>query len=281
MQTIADCLKWAKAELSESDSAQQDVQVLLANVLQQSKAYLYTWPEKVLSADQLSVFQHCVALRKAGKPVAYIVGYRDFWGLRLQVSEATLIPRPETELLVEQALDLSLPAAAKVLDLGTGTGAIALALASERTNWQIVGVDSREDVVALAKQNGQRHRLQQVKWLQSDWFEKVEGRFDLILSNPPYVETDSHYLQQGDLRFEPSSALTSGSDGLNALRHIINQAPNYLTEQAWLILEHGMDQAESVRQLMTDAGFIQITSKRDLAGHERMTFGLNIKAMFP
>ncbi|MFT4789686.1 MAG: release factor glutamine methyltransferase, partial [Paraglaciecola sp.] len=202
--TIEKALAWAKEQLVLSDSPALDSRLLLSHALQCEQVYLLTWPDKPLEPTVLSQYQQLVAKRKTGRPVAYLLGYRDFWTQRLQVSPATLIPRPETELLVEIALGLPLSHDAQVLDLGTGTGAIALALASENPNWQVTGVDVNPDAVLLAKANGVANQLKHVRFLPSDWFSALDGnKFALIVSNPPYVETGSEYLQQGDVRFEP------------------------------------------------------------------------------
>jgi release factor glutamine methyltransferase len=272
--SIAEQLAFAKEQLKDSDSAATDSRLLMCQVLECNTVYLMTWPEKLLDADQLCAFQHLIEKRKQGHPVAYLLGYRYFWNLRLDVSPATLIPRPETELLVETVLDLALHSKASVLDLGTGTGAIALALASEKPDWQITGIDKNEEAVTLAKQNGQSNKLQQVCFKQSDWFSDVSDvKFDLIVSNPPYVEQYSEYLQLGDVRFEPASALTSGEDGLNDIRHIIPRAVKYLAPKAWLVFEHGHLQAQGVQSLLRENGFEQLRSVSDLNGHPRVTLG--------
>lgn len=272
--TIAEQLAFAKEQLKDSDSAAMDSRLLMCQVLQCNTVYLMTWPEKNLDTKQLLAFRHLVEKRKQGHPVAYILGYRDFWSLRLQVSPATLIPRPETELLVETVLDLPLKNATNVLDLGTGTGAIALALASEKPHWQITGIDKNADAVALAKHNGQANKLSHVCFMQSDWFSNLStASFDLIVSNPPYVEQNSVYLQQGDVRFEPASALTSGEDGLNDIRFIIPNAIAYLVPGAWLVFEHGHQQAQGVQALLRENGFEQVRSVSDLNGHPRVTLG--------
>ena len=231
--TIEQALSWAKEKLSSDgvsddglhDSAAVDSKVLLAACLHSELVYLHTWPEKLLDELQMKTFKEYVEQRSLGHPVAHIVGYRDFWTLRLKVSPATLIPRPETELLVEISLDLNLPEKTKVLDLGTGTGAIALALASENSNWQVTGIDKNTQAVALAKDNAILHKLEWVDFIQSDWFSAVtHQQFDLIVTNPPYIEDDNQYLQLGDVRFEPSSALTAGPDGLDDIRLIVAQS---------------------------------------------------------
>lgn len=280
--TIAQALFWARDELYSHntsddglyDSAAIDSKVLLAACLQCEVVYLHTWPEKLLDELQIKLFQEYISQRSLGHPVAHIIGYRDFWSLRLKVSSATLIPRPETELLVEIALNLNLAEYSKALDLGTGTGAIALALASENSNWLVTGLDKSLQAVALAKNNAVIHKLERVKFIQSDWFSAVEDRkFDLIVTNPPYIENNNHYLQQGDVRFEPKSALTSGVDGLDDIRSIISQSKHFLTDNGWLLIEHGYKQSRQVTDILRAHGFNQIRSELDLNGLPRVAMG--------
>jgi release factor glutamine methyltransferase len=212
--------------------------------------------------------------RRSGEPVAYILGHQGFWSLDLEVAPHTLIPRPDTELLVETALQLAPATPQRVLDLGTGSGAIALALASERGGWQVIGVDRIAEAVALAERNRQRLKLGNAEFRQSSWFDGLAGeRFDLILSNPPYIAADDCHLGEGDVRFEPLSALVAGVDGLDDIRQIIAQAPRHLQAGGWLLLEHGYDQAEAVRELLAAAGFTAVDSRRDLGGHQRISLG--------
>lgn len=265
----------AHATQIDSPTAQLDAELLLAHVLDKPRSYLFTWPEKTLSEAQAKAFMALLERRQRGEPVAYLLGQQGFWTLDLQVAEHTLIPRADTELLVEAALQLAdASSPLRVLDLGTGTGAIALALASERPQWAVTGVDRIESAVALAQSNQQQLQLSNVQFLSSHWFSALIGqRYDLILSNPPYIADTDPHLQQGDLRFEPLSALVSGADGLDDLRLIIAQAPAYLSAKGWLMLEHGFDQASAVRALLQQAGFIEVNSQRDLGGHERISFG--------
>ena len=273
MTTIACLLQ--RAACLDSDSAKLDVELLLAHVLGQSRSYLYTWPGKALAADELEQFEQLLARRRAGEPVAHLLGRQGFWTLDLQVSTDTLIPRPDTELLVETALALcAARSPLRVLDLGTGTGAIALALASERPQWQVTGVDRVAEAVQLAQHNALSCHLGGVRFLHSNWFSALAGeRFDLIVSNPPYIALLDPHLAQGDVRFEPMSALVSGADGLDDIRRILVDAGAHLNERGWLLLEHGWQQAAAVRELMQRAGFSQVQSRRDLAGHERITLG--------
>lgn len=272
MSTIESLLN--TAELPDSPTPRLDAELLLAAALGKPRSYLRTWPERELAADQLGLFRSHLQRRRQGEPVAYILGHQGFWSLDLEVAPHTLIPRPDTELLVESALALLPATPLAALDLGTGTGAIALALASERPGWQVTGVDRVEDAVALAERNRQRLQLGNVRFLHSHWFSALAGqRFGLILSNPPYIRADDRHLDQGDVRFEPSSALVAGPDGLDDIRAIIQAAPRYLLAGGWLLLEHGFDQAEAVRELLATAGFSEAHSRRDLGGHERISLG--------
>ncbi|WXL24778.1 peptide chain release factor N(5)-glutamine methyltransferase [Ectopseudomonas mendocina] len=272
MSTIEQLL--ASAQLPESPTAQLDIELLLANALGKNRSYLRTWPERELDAEQLERFNQALARRQAGEPVAYILGQQGFWTLELEVASHTLIPRPDTELLVETALSLIPATPAHVLDLGTGTGAIALALASERPAWQVTGVDRIAEAVELAERNRQRLGFNHARFLQSHWFSALAGqRYQMIVSNPPYIAADDRHLNEGDVRFEPSSALVAGADGLDDIRHIIQQAPDYLEQGGWLLLEHGFDQAEAVCALLSARGFTQVESRRDLGGHQRISLG--------
>lgn len=272
MATIMTLLN--EAQLPDSPSARLDAELLLAAALGKPRSFLRTWPERVVSREAHDLFDRYLARRVAGEPVAYILGRQGFWSLDLEVAPHTLIPRPDTELLVETALALLPASPSRVLDLGTGTGAIALALACERLSWQVLGVDRIPEAVALAERNRERLRLANVAFRASHWFSAVEGeRFSLIVSNPPYIPSTDPHLKQGDVRFEPSSALVSGQDGLDDIRLIIDQAPNHLESGGWLMLEHGFDQPDAVRDLLLSRGFSAVESRRDLGGHERISLG--------
>jgi len=247
---------------------------LWADVLDKNPASERLYLEQPLSDAELNRLNAALQRRASGEPLAYITGRWWFWDLELEVAPCTLIPRPDTELLVEQALQLALPAKAAVLDLGTGTGAIALTLASQRPEWQVTAVDFSPDAVALAERNRSRLKLVNASVLQSDWYQAVAcKRFDLIISNPPYIDGDDPHLQQGDVRYEPLSALVAADDGLADIRLICAQAPAHLQPGGWLWLEHGHQQHEAVQQILTDAGFIAVQSRRDYGGNWRISGG--------
>ena len=272
MATIQSLLN--SVELPDSPTPRLDAELLLAQALGKSRGYLHTWPERELEASQHERYQAALARRRSGEPVAYILGRQGFWSLDLDVASHTLIPRPDTELLVETALALLPATPLQVLDLGTGTGAIALALACERPAWQVTGVDRVPEAVALAQGNGIRLQMANARFAESCWFSALAGqRFQLIVSNPPYIAAADPHLSQGDVRFEPSSALVAGSDGLDDIRLIIEQAPEHLLAGGWLLLEHGFDQAEAVRELLVQRGFATVESRRDLGGHQRISLG--------
>lgn len=270
--TCEQLLKQA-CELIAGDSPRLDAELLLSHVSGLSRTSFRAWPERQLPEHQVAAFQALVAERVAGKPVAYLLGHQEFWSLPLYVSSSTLIPRPDTECLVEVALSLPVPDLARVLDLGTGTGAIALALASERPRWQISACDCVPDAVALARRNAEALCLS-VQVLKSSWFTDLKPqRFDLIVSNPPYIASSDHHLDEGDVRFEPTSALVSGPDGLDDLRQIVAQAPDWLAPGGWLLVEHGYDQGNAVQDLFLARGFAGVQCRQDYGHRDRMTLG--------
>lgn len=282
MVSIAECLQAARELQGVSETARLDVELLLAKALDKPRHYLYTWPEQSLRQDAYQRFADLLERRKRGEPIAYLLGEKEFWSLTLMVNSATLIPRPETELLVETALDLLSDPVAEVLDLGTGTGAIALALASERPGWKILGVDNSSAAVKLAIENCRRHGFNNVAVNRSNWFENVCGSFDLIVANPPYIDSNDLHLGRGDVRFEPRSALVAKDKGLADIRLIAAAARRHLRSRACLLIEHGYDQGDRVRGLMAKAGYENIETKQDLAGRDRLTlaryFGVEARA---
>ncbi|MDB6062594.1 MAG: prmC [Verrucomicrobiaceae bacterium] len=260
--------------LTDSDSAALDAELLLCHCLQKERAYLYTWPELDIDSATEKLFRELIERRVRGEPVAYLLGYRDFWSFSLAVNNSTLIPRPDTERLVEVALELLKQKDAAVLDLGTGTGAIALALAKENPAWQLTAVDVNAAAVELAQHNARALALENAKIFESDWFEKIPLQpFDLIVSNPPYIDGDDPHLTQGDVRFEPRRALVAEKNGLAAIAQIIADAQPYLKSNAWLLFEHGFEQAPAVRTLLSQHAFDTISTWSDLGGHERVTGG--------
>ncbi|TFH88256.1 peptide chain release factor N(5)-glutamine methyltransferase [Billgrantia azerbaijanica] len=268
----------ARLAAAGSPTPRLDAEVLLCHALGCDRTWLYTWGDRAAPTVARARFEALLAARAGGQPVAYLTGTREFWGLPLATHPSTLIPRPDTETLVEAALALATAETGRLLDLGTGTGAIALALASERPGWHVLGVDIRPEAVALARHNAERLSIANASFRESDWFaalvdESGGERFDLIVANPPYVAEDDPHLIQGDVRFEPVSALVAGPDGLADLRHLVTAARAHLVPGGWLALEHGHDQAAAVRDLLTAADYTAVTSRCDLAGHERVTLG--------
>ena len=252
-----------------------EAELLLCHVLGRDRAWLFAHANDALDVDAARHFDELLQRRVAGEPVAYLIGSRGFWTLDLAVSADTLIPRPETETLVEQLL-ARLPAdqTCEVADLGTGSGAIALALASERPAWRLHAVDASEAALEVAGRNRDQLRLVNVSLHLGDWLQPLDGlRLDAIVSNPPYIEDDDPHLSQGDLRFEPRMALASGADGLDAIRNIVRQTPSHLKPSGWLLLEHGWRQGEAVRALLDAAGFAQVATVPDLEGRDRVSLG--------
>lgn len=267
-------LQQAVSELAGGESPRRDAEILLGHVTGKARTYILAFGETELTADQLARLEVLLARRKTGEPVAHLVGEREFWSLPLYVSAATLIPRPDTECLVEQALARLPVAPARILDLGTGTGAIALALASERPDCQVTAVDVMPDAVALAQRNLERLALPNVTVLHSSWFTALaDQQFEMIVSNPPYIDEADPHLAEGDVRFEPLSALVAADHGLADLSHIITQSRHHLVSGGWLLLEHGWTQGEAVRTLFLQAGYDQVETCRDYGGNERLTAG--------
>jgi release factor glutamine methyltransferase len=252
-------------------SARLDVQLLLAHALGVTRERLLSHPELVVEAPSAARYAELITRRAGGEPLAYLTGTRDFWSLRLMVNPAVLVPRPETELLVERALQLHTAREGRIADLGTGSGAVALALASERPHWWLTATDVSAQALVVARANAARLGMS-VEFLQGSWFEPLAGRrFDLVVSNPPYVAADDPAMTSGALAHEPRLALTPGADALACLRAIVQAAPQHLAEGGWLLLEHGAQQGEPLRAELVLAGFGYVRSHRDLAGHERVT----------
>lgn len=267
-------LSEAISQLQASESPRRDAEILLEFVTGKARTFILAFGETVLTDAQYEQLNELVARRQRGEPVAHLTGVREFWSLPLFVSPATLIPRPDTECLVEQAL-ARLPAApCRLLDLGTGTGAIALALASERPDCAVTAVDRMPDAVALATRNKHHLGIDNVCVLQSDWFSALqEQQFEMIVSNPPYIDEQDPHLAQGDVRFEPLSALVAGANGLADIIHIIDRSRRMLTPGGYLLLEHGWQQGEAVREAFTRAGYLSVETCRDYGGNERVTLG--------
>lgn len=275
MATIAQLLAQRECLQGSSDSAAVDAEYLLCHCLDKPRSYLRGWADAEVPEAAEQQFLRLLERRRRGEPIAYLIGRGGFWTLDLETSDATLIPRPDTELLVELVLKrFGDRQQLALLDLGTGTGAIALALASERPHWHIEACDVEPAAVALATSNRDRLGLGQVDIVQSDWFAAIARRdFDVIVSNPPYIDADDPHLALGDVRFEPRSALVSGAGGFADIEHIVDAARHYLAPQGCLLFEHGYNQGEGARRRLARAGYQQVFTARDLAGHERVSGG--------
>ena len=252
-----------------------DAEILLLHVIGKPRSWLIAHADDVLDMDVQTAYASLIERRAAGEPVAYITGRRGFWSFELEVSSATLIPRPETELLVELALErLPFEANGSVADLGTGSGAIALAIAQERPKTRVTATDVSTDALTIAQRNAQRLGLHHVVFMRGDWLVPLVGqRFNLIVSNPPYIELDDPHLGQGDLRFEPCGALASGGDGLDAIRRIVNDARECHEACGWLLFEHGWNQADAARALLHSAGYTDVFTAKDLEQRDRVSGG--------
>lgn len=257
----------------DSSTARIEAQMLLQHVLGVSRAYLIAHADDMIDEAKLTAYQALLQRRLNGEPLAYILGEREFFGLNFRVTPATLIPRPDTELLVELALQ-RIPHGGRVLDLGTGSGAIALSIAHARPDVEVTAVDASPEALEVAQENARRLNTGNVRFVHSDWFSALSNeRFDLIVSNPPYIEEADVHLQQGDLRFEPRTALASGADGLDDIRRIVADSKDHLKEGGWLMFEHGYDQAVRARELLEAGGYSEVFSARDLSGIERVSGG--------
>ncbi len=257
----------------DSDSPRLDLELLLAHVLNKDRVFLRAWPEYRLGADQLACFEHLLARRCGGEPLAYLTGSKAFWTLDLRLNADTLIPRPETETLVQEALARYPEAPVRVLDLGTGSGAIALALASERPEWQLDAVDVVPACVEMARCNAQRYGLNNVNVRLSDWFSDVTGSYHMIVSNPPYIDPLDPHLEQGDVRHEPRRALVAAGHGMAAIEHIVATAAGYMERGGYLLIEHGWNQGEACTRLLADAGYHEVCCIQDLGGRDRVSVG--------
>lgn len=271
--TVAEILRAARID-------PLDARVLLQAALGVSHAYLAAHPGDVVAGERLARYLALAARRAAGEPVAYLTGEREFFSLEFKVTPAVLIPRPETELLVELALErIPQDASCRVLDLGTGSGCVAISIAKHRPRARVTATDRSRHALEIAAENARALGVHNIDFAQGGWFAAIGGeRFDVIVSNPPYIAEGDPHLRQGDLLFEPRQALTAGPDGLNCIREIVAQANNHLVGGGWLMFEHGYDQAERCRALLGAAGFAEVFSQRDLAGIERASGGRATKA---
>jgi release factor glutamine methyltransferase len=271
-------LSIARQKLADSTSARFDAEILLAHVLESTRSFLYANPELELPRKRVESFKKLIGQRARGQPIAYLTESSEFWSLPLKINSTVLIPRSETELLVETALN-KIPTQAdwRIADLGTGSGAIALALASERVKCEINATDISELALEVARANAQRLGLEHIQFCLGSWCDPLKGKFQLLVCNPPYIDANDPHLLQGDLRFEPRQALTPGADGLRAIRDISSLAQPKLVDGGWLILEHGWDQGPGTREILESAGFMNIETLRDLQGHERVTTGEKIE----
>lgn len=274
MTTVRSLL--ASHDVPAGDEPRRDAEILLSHLLEKPRAWLYAHSEDEVSDDVVDAFRSLSQRRAEGVPIAYLIGHREFWTLDLTVTPAVLIPRHDTELLVESALrHIPQRSQCRIVDLGTGSGAIALSLARERPNSCVVATDVSAEILSVAKANAERLGIGNVEFICGDWFSALGNvSFDAIVSNPPYIASDDAHLSQGDLRFEPREALVSGIDGLDSIRQIVRGAPQHLKPGGWLLIEHGFDQGGAVRQLFAECGFVDIYTSRDVEKRERVTAGV-------
>jgi len=275
-QSIKNLLTFAREKLVDVASARFDAEILMAHVLESKRSFLYANPELELPDNRSDTFKKLIKQRVQGQPVAYLTESSEFWSLPLKVNPAVLIPRPDTERLVEAAL-LKIPENAdwRIADLGTGSGAIALAIASERPKCEIHATDISPAAIEVARENANRPGFGHIRFHCGSWNEPLKGKFHLVVSNPPYIDANDPHLANGDLRFEPRDALCPGADGLSAIREISPLAQAMLVDGGWLMFEHGWEQGPATRQVMLDAGFVNIETLQDLQGHDRVTLGEN------
>lgn len=275
MATVTELLQIAEQGINCSESSRLDAEILLCNVMQFSRSKIYSHPEKIVPDEKTVLFQSLIKQRQQGHPIAHLTGKKEFWSLELAINKDTLIPRPETELLVEIALQ-KIPKGEElnILDLGTGSGAIAIAIASERPHCNLVAIDINANALAIAKKNAETHQLKNIQLYLSDWYQNIPSQyFDLIVSNPPYIKQCDEYLTQGDVRFESKLALVAGSDGMQAINMILENAKAYLLGEACLLIEHGYDQKTLVQGTFKKHNFKQIKTFQDLSRHDRITLG--------
>ena len=260
-----------------ADLPHLEAELLLCHVVGKPRTWVVAWPEKRLTERELASFMELVERREEGAPVAYLTGKREFWSLTLKVTPDTLIPRPETELLVETVLErFADRPTLRIVDMGTGSGAIALAIAKEKPEWEVIATDISEAALAVARDNAHEHNIKNIRFLQGDWYDALppETHVDVIVSNPPYIAGTDPHLQQGDVRFEPRGALASGSEGLDDIRKLLPGAIVHLKDGGCIFVEHGNTQGSAVRELMRHFGYHGVESLRDLEGHERVTLGI-------
>ena len=275
MTTITELLQQAEQSINSSESARLDAEILFCDVMQLQRSRIYSHPEQLVPEDKSVLFQSLIEQRQLGHPIAHLTGKKEFWSLELTVNRDTLIPRPETELLVETALQI-IPhdAAFSILDLGTGSGAIAIAIASERPNCRIVATDINSNALAIARKNAETHQMNNIQFYPSNWYQNIPSQsFDMIVSNPPYIRQDDEHLSQGDVRFDPELALVAGTDGMQAINMILEDASSYLARDASLLIEHGYDQKPLVQEAFLKHDFKRIKTFQDLSGQDRITLG--------
>ncbi|WMC09699.1 peptide chain release factor N(5)-glutamine methyltransferase [Oceanimonas pelagia] len=270
---LSELRTWLREQLAGGESPALDADVLLCHVLGKPRSFLLAWPEFEVSAEQKTELAELITRRRAGEPVAHLTGQREFWSLMLEVTPDTLIPRPDTEVLVESALARLPERPARVVDLGTGTGAIALSIKSERPADTVLAVEFNPQAAALARRNAERLGLD-VTVVEGSWLAPLAGQvFDMIVSNPPYIDAADPHLAEGDVRFEPRTALVAGEQGLADIRHIAAEAPAHLMAGGWLLVEHGWQQGEAVQRIFINNGFEKVTTLRDYGGQDRVTLG--------
>ncbi len=278
MTSLGNCLREAKQKLSKvSDTAHIDAELLMLKVIHKERSFIFAHPEYEIDASEVRKFHALLERRLLGEPVAHLIEEREFWSLPLKVNKHTLIPRPDTEILVEKVLEFLPAESCRVLDLGTGTGAIALSIARERGDCEVVAVDVVAEAVALAKENAENLKIKNVSILKSDWFSVVEGKFACIVSNPPYIDAQDEHLNVGDVRFEPHSALVAENQGFSDIELIVHQAKQYLLPEGGLFIEHGWQQGKNVREIFCNSGYQDVTTYQDYGGNERVTYGKWVK----